>query len=123
MSTDRTEWSGDANPLLDLLSTTQSRFSAAENAAPVDVLLKQELTALNELLTNYVLRFSDADNSRAETVSVAAELALADSVTAAANAIRARAERRKRLEDAVAPDVTRTPDVQPHDGPAESEDA
>ncbi len=107
MGTDQTGWSGDANPPLDLLSTADNSVLAPDETAPVDVLLRHELTALNELLTHYALMLSDAAGGQAEAVSVTAELALADGVAAAANAIRARAERRKQLDDPVAPDVTK----------------
>lgn len=123
MGTDQTEWSGDVKPLLDLQLTTDSKVPPPENAAPVDVLLKHELTALNELLTHYVLMLSGADHGRAQAVSVVAELALADSVAAAANAIRTRAERRQELEGAVAPGVTQAPDIRPNDGAQGTEDA
>jgi hypothetical protein len=122
MGTDQAEWSDGVNPLLDLPSTTGGKVPPPENAAPVDVLLKHELTALNELLAHYVLRLSDADGSQAEAVPVVAELALADGVATAANAIRARAEQRRQREDAVAPDVTQTPNIRSHDE-AGTEDA
>lgn len=123
MGTDQVERSGNASPLLDLPSMTDSSVLPLEKAAPVDVLLQQELRALNELLTHYVVMLSGADHGQAEAVSVVAELALASSLTAAANAIRTRAERRMRLEDAVAPNVTQASDIQPGDEAPGAEDA
>jgi hypothetical protein len=119
MGTDHVERSGDVSPLLDLPSRTDSSVLVA----PVDVLLQQEFRALNELLTHYLSMLSGADHGQAETVSVVAELALAASLTAAANAIRTRAERRMRLEDADAPNVTQASDNQPGDGATGTEGA
>lgn len=61
-----------------------------------------ELTVVNAKLARYVLRFLDAEAGQAEPVTVADELTFADSVASAADAIRARAERRKRQGDGAA---------------------
>lgn len=66
----------------------------ADDAAHSDGLLMHELTVVNALLGRYVLRFLDADAKRAAPITTAEERALAERVNAAADGIRARAERR-----------------------------
>jgi hypothetical protein len=56
-----------------------------------DGLLMHELTVVNTLLGRYVLRFLDADSGLADPIPPTDELALADRVARAAEAIRARA--------------------------------
>jgi hypothetical protein len=55
-----------------------------------------EVTVVNAQLSRYVLRFLDADAGRAAPMPIADERALADKVSAVADGIRARAERRER---------------------------
>ena len=62
--------------------------------------LMHELTVVNAQLVRYVLRLLDAEAGQPEPVSVADELALADSVATVADAIRARAEQRQRQSEA-----------------------
>lgn len=66
-----------------------------DEAAHLDSELMAELSNLNYLLSRYVLRHYDADAGRTTPTSVAEELALADCLTAATEAVRARAERRE----------------------------
>lgn len=73
-----------------------------DEAAHLDGLLMHELTVVNTQLARYVLRFLDAEAGQAEPITVADELALADSVATAAATIRARAERRQGEADATA---------------------
>lgn len=54
-----------------------------------------DLTVVNTQLGRYVLRFLDEDANRKEPMSPADERALADHLTTAADAIRARATRRE----------------------------
>lgn len=54
-----------------------------------------ELTVVNTRIARFVLRVLDAEAGQAEPVSVADELALADSVAKAADAIRTHAEQRQ----------------------------
>lgn len=103
MGTDHTEGPERSSPLPIRRRAADSRVLSQVEEAHLDGRLMHELSSLNYLMAQYVLRFYDADAGRTESVSVADELALADSVTAAANAIRARAERRKRQVDAAAP--------------------
>jgi hypothetical protein len=58
-----------------------------------------ELSTLNYLIGQYVLRHHDADAGRANPVSFDEEEALANSVAAAADSIRARVARRKLQEE------------------------
>lgn len=67
-----------------------------DEAAHLDGLLMQELSNVNYQLSRYLLRLLDADARRAAPVPVADELALASCLAAAADAVRARAERRGR---------------------------
>ena len=69
---------------------------ASDETAHLDGRLMHELTNVNYQLSQYVLRFLDADARRVSPTPVADELALASCLETAANAIRARAERRSR---------------------------
>ncbi|WP_407775425.1 hypothetical protein [Actinophytocola sp.] len=80
-------------------ASAERRVPPPDDAAHLDGLLMHELSAVNYHLGQYVLRYYDADAGRGDPVSVADEQALIDSMTAAAEAIRARVERRKRQED------------------------
>jgi hypothetical protein len=75
-----------------------SRVPPPDEAAYLDGRLMAELSALNYLLGQYVLRHHDADAGRVEPVPIADERTLARSVAAAAEAIRARATRREGQE-------------------------
>ena len=92
MDTDRTK-QGEA------VARPPSHLSLVENPpeeiAQLDERLVHELSALNHHLGQYVARAADANAGRAAPISVADEQALADSLTAAAEAIRARAARRE----------------------------
>ena len=68
-------------------------------AAHLDGRLMHELSALNYLTGQYVVRHYDAEAGRATPTPVADEMVLARSVIAAGEAIRARAQRRKRQAD------------------------
>lgn len=74
------------------------RVPPPDDAAHLDGRLMHELSAVNYHLGQYVLRYYDADAGRAEPVSVADERGLADSMSSAAEAIRARAARRERQD-------------------------
>jgi hypothetical protein len=69
--------------------TARPRVPTPDNAAREDGLLIHDLTVANTMIGRYVLRFLDA-----ESISIAAEQALADRLTDAAKAIQARAIRR-----------------------------
>ena len=99
MGADRTERGGGERALLRALpSRTGGEVPPLDEAAHLDGLLMHELSTLNYHLGQYVLKHYDADAGRAEPVTIAEERALADSVTTAAEAIRARAARRERQE-------------------------
>ncbi|OLF10481.1 hypothetical protein BLA60_14890 [Actinophytocola xinjiangensis] len=68
-----------------------------DQAAHDDGVLMHDLTVLNAKLSRYVLRFLDADSQRATPDAPAAEIALANCLTNAANALRSRASRRTPL--------------------------
>jgi hypothetical protein len=98
MGADRTELGGGERALRVLPSRAGSKVPPLDEAAHLDGLLMHELSTLNDHLGQYVLKHYDADAGRAEPVTIAEERALADSVTTAAEAIRARAARRERQE-------------------------
>ena len=99
MGADRTErGGGERAPLRALPSTADRKVPPFDEAAHLDGLLMHELSTLNYQLGQYVLKHYDAEAGRAEPVTIAEERALADSVATAAEAIRARAERRERQE-------------------------
>jgi hypothetical protein len=64
------------------------------DTAHQDSVLIAELATVNTLLARYVLRYTDAEANRATPIPIADEYALANRVAAAADAIRARAQRR-----------------------------
>lgn len=76
--------------------TTRHRVPGPDEAAHDDGLLMHDLTVVNTVIGRYVVRFLNADAGRAEPVPVADERVLADRLTSAAEAIRARADRRDR---------------------------
>lgn len=98
MSADETETNSDVVPLAPR-PVAEGRGSPRDEAAHVDGRMMHELSALNYQLGRYVLRYYDADAGRAEPIPVADELALANSMAAAAKAIRARATLRDRHDD------------------------
>ena len=65
-----------------------------DDAAYQDNVLMAAIAHVNNQLGRYVLRFLDADAGRAEPLSSSNERALADSVAAIAEGLRARADRR-----------------------------
>jgi hypothetical protein len=67
-------------------------------AAHEDGLLMHELTVVNGMIGRYVLRYLDEDAQRADPPPPAEEHALADRLSAAADGIRTRAERRSQQE-------------------------
>lgn len=77
---------------------TVSTLSPVE-VAHLDNVLMAEVAQLNELLGRYVLHFLDADADRVEPLGAPDEHALADRVTAVADGIHGRAERRERHGD------------------------
>lgn len=93
--TNETESGGRSAPLAAADNSDLSQLEAAH----LDSRLMHELSALNYLTGQYVVRHYDAEAGRATPTPVADEMALARSVTAAGDAIRARAERRKRQAD------------------------
>lgn len=90
--TDETEAEGRSAPRAAADNNDLSQLEAAH----LDSRLMHELSALNYLTGQYVVRHYDAEASRATPTPVADEMALARSVIAAGEAIRARAERRQR---------------------------
>jgi hypothetical protein len=76
-------------------AVAEGHGSSSDEAAHLDGRLMHELSAVNYHLGLYVLRYYDADAGRVEPVPAADELALANSVAAAADAIRARVARRE----------------------------
>jgi hypothetical protein len=92
MGTDHSEHDGVVTP-----TPAVSSVPPPDDMAHLDGRLMHELSAVNYHLGQYVLRHYDADAGRAEPITIADERALANSVATAANAIRARAERRERL--------------------------
>jgi len=103
MGPDQTDRDGRSAPLPALRAVADSSDPSQLEAAHLDGRLMHELSALNYLMAQYVLRHYDADAGRTTPTLIADELALADSVTAAGNAIRARAERRERQDDIASP--------------------
>ena len=95
MGTDQPESSGEVALRSDDPTQTSDHVPSSAEAAHVDSLLTHELSAMTELLMNYTLTIADDDAGPTWTVSVTAELALADTLTAAADAMRARATRRR----------------------------
>jgi hypothetical protein len=77
------------------LTVRRPRLPGPDDSPREDRLLMHDLTVLNTQVGRYVLRFLDADSGRATSTPTTDELALADSLTAAADAIRARALRRE----------------------------
>lgn len=78
--------------------TTRSRIPGPDPCAHEDGLLMHDLTVVNTMIGRYVLRFLDADAGRREPVSVADELALAERLANAAEALAARVARRAQGE-------------------------
>lgn len=102
MGADRMErGGGESAALRSAPSMADRRVPPPDEAAHLDGRLMHELSTLNYHLGQYVLKHYDADAGRAEPVTIAEERALADSVTTAAEAIRARAARRERQEHVV----------------------
>ncbi len=81
-----------------MTAMTHSDPAASNDQAHDDGRLMHELTAVNTMVTRYVVRFLDADAGRVGPISVADEQALADALSGAAVAVRARASRRARDE-------------------------
>ena len=98
MGTDQADWS-DAPPP-ELGSTGGGAVPSPEELTHLDELMKGELSDLSDLLRRYLSAFPGGD-PHAETFSVTDERALGRSVAAAAQAINARAKRR-RLQTALA---------------------
>ena len=67
-----------------------------------------ELSAVNAMLSRYVLQFLDADAKRVEPLSTADERTLAARLAEAAGAVQARVERREQHDDP-APLIERSP--------------
>lgn len=103
MGTDKAERDGRSLSLPALRAVADTSTASQLEAAHLDGRLMHELSALNYLMAQYVLRHYDADAGRTTPTSIADELALADSVAAAGDAIHARAERRKRQADSASP--------------------
>ena len=72
-----------------------SETPSPDEAAHLDGQLMVELSNVNYQISRYVLRHYDADAGRTTPTPVAEELALAACLSAAAEAVRARAERRE----------------------------
>jgi hypothetical protein len=84
-----------------LLSAAAGKVPPPDEAAHLDSRLMAELSTLNYLVGQHVVKFYEADAGQITPTSIADDLALAGSLTAAAAALRARAERRK-LETEIA---------------------
>lgn len=65
-----------------------------DETAHLDGRLMHDLSKVNYRLGQYMVRFYDADAGRAEPITITDEIALAEQITAAAEAVRARAARR-----------------------------
>lgn len=74
--------------------TTRPRVPGPDNAAHDDGLLIHDLTVLNTMIGRYVLCFLDADAGRRKPIPITDELALAERLATAAEAITARVTRR-----------------------------
>jgi hypothetical protein len=74
------------------------RVPGPDDAAHDDGLLMHDLTVINTAIGRYVLRFLDADTGHTEPIPISDERGLADRLTDAAEAIRARADRRAQDE-------------------------
>jgi hypothetical protein len=103
MGPDQTEQDGRLAPLPVRRLVADGSIPSELEAAHLDGRLMHELSALNYLMAQYIVRHYDAEAGRTAPTSVADELALADSVAAAGNALRARAKRRQRQADSVLP--------------------
>lgn len=77
--------------------TTRS-VPGPDNTAHDDGVLMHDLTVVNTMIGRYVLRFLDADAGREEPVPAADELALAERLANAAQALAARVARRTQGE-------------------------
>lgn len=78
--------------------TAHARIPGPDDAAHEDGLLMHDLTVLNTHLGRYVMRFLDADSGHADPIPTTEERALADRLTTAGEAVRARATRRDQDE-------------------------
>lgn len=103
MGPDQTEQNGRSASPPPLRAVADYSSPAQLEAAHLDGRLMHELSALNYLMAQYIVRHYDAEAGRAAPTSIADELALADSVAAAGNAIRARAEQRRQQADSTSP--------------------
>ena len=65
-----------------------------DEVAHLDGRLIHDLSEINYRLAQYMVRFYDADAGRVEPISITDEIALAEQIAAAAEAVRARAARR-----------------------------
>jgi hypothetical protein len=81
---------------------TSGEVPPPDEAAHLDSRLMAELSTLNHLLAQHIVRFYDADAGRSAPTPVADDLALADALTAASNTLHARAARRERATEIVA---------------------
>jgi hypothetical protein len=77
---------------------TSSQAPGPHDTDREDDLLMHELTVVNAMLGRYVLRYLDEGARRAGPIATADERSLADRLTAAADRIRARAERRSQQD-------------------------
>lgn len=76
------------------------RIPGPDEAAHLENRLMSELSSVNYRLGEYVLRYLDADAARVEPMPIADEFALADCLSAAADAVRMRAKRRELKDSA-----------------------
>lgn len=70
-----------------------------DEGAHQDGRLMHELSAVNAMLSRYVMQFLDADAGRIEPLSMADERTLAARLAEAAGAVQARVERREQHDD------------------------
>lgn len=99
MRTDRTQ-SGGA---VALRALADDRDLSQVEVDVLDHQLMHELGALNGILAQYLVRHHETKANRVTPTPVADERALADSMTAAGKAIRARADRRTRQATSTTP--------------------
>lgn len=95
---------------------SDSHLLPSDEAWPADRALLTELTPLIAQLSQYVMRYFDADAGRDEALSVADERALAERVMIVGAALQARAERRELLNKAplcVEGEATQPPALEP----------
>jgi hypothetical protein len=94
MEPEPNESEGRTAPPPALPAAAAGKLPPPDEAAYLDSRLMAELSTLNNLVAQHVLRFWDADAGRGAATSIVDELALAEALAAAANSVCQRARRR-----------------------------